>query len=37
MTFDDATVSPDQEFELHKDVNGTLEYSTKYDAYLLTY
>lgn len=29
MTFDDASASPDQEFELHRDTNGTIEYSTK--------
>lgn len=34
MTFDDATVAPDQEFDLHRDVSGTLEYSTKYDSYM---
>lgn len=29
MTFDDAAVAADQEFELHTDLSGTLEYSTK--------
>ncbi|KAF2884795.1 hypothetical protein ILUMI_21402 [Ignelater luminosus] len=29
MTFDDVTVAADQEFELHTDLSGTLEYSTK--------
>lgn len=29
MTFDDATVKPDQEFELQRDATGRLEYSTK--------
>uniref|UniRef100_A0A1B6HQ51 PITH domain-containing protein n=1 Tax=Homalodisca liturata TaxID=320908 RepID=A0A1B6HQ51_9HEMI len=28
MTFDDTSVPADQEFELHPDTNGTLEYST---------
>lgn len=28
MTFDDTSISPDQEFELHPDGTGTLEYST---------
>lgn len=30
MTFDDTSAAADQEFELQTDVNGTLEYSTKY-------
>ncbi|XP_026477915.1 PITH domain-containing protein GA19395-like [Ctenocephalides felis] len=29
MTFDDTAVAPDQEFELHRDETGTLEYPTK--------
>ncbi|XP_071052594.1 PITH domain-containing protein CG6153 [Onthophagus taurus] len=29
MTFDDVSCAPDQEFDLHADVNGTLEYNTK--------
>ncbi|KAK6632448.1 hypothetical protein RUM44_007490 [Polyplax serrata] len=29
MTFDDVGIESDQDFELHPDVNGTLEYSTK--------
>lgn len=29
MTFDDVTAQPDQEFELTKDVQGVVEYSTK--------
>lgn len=29
MTFDDVSSKPDQEFELTKDVNGIIEYSTK--------
>lgn len=29
MTFDDASVACEQEFELHKDPTGILEYSTK--------
>lgn len=29
MSFDDAAALADQEFELHPDENGTLEYSTK--------
>ncbi|PSN35463.1 PITH domain-containing protein [Blattella germanica] len=29
MTFDDASVSPDQEFDLHPDNTGTIEYSTR--------
>ncbi|XP_066902338.1 PITH domain-containing protein CG6153 [Halyomorpha halys] len=28
MTFDDTSISPDQEFDLHPDNAGTLEYST---------
>lgn len=28
MTFDDTSLTPDQEFELHPDPTGTLEYST---------
>ena len=30
MTFDDAESKADQEFELHPDSTGTLEYPTKY-------
>lgn len=30
MSFDDVAVPPDQEFELHRDETGTLEYPTKY-------
>ena len=30
MTFDDVSAKPEQEFELHPDPTGTLEYSTKY-------
>jgi hypothetical protein len=29
MTFDDARAKPDQEFNLVKDSDGTLEYATK--------
>lgn len=29
MTFDDAGSTPDQEFELHPDPSGVLEYATK--------
>lgn len=29
MTFDDATATPDQVFELQKDVNGVIEYAPK--------
>ncbi|EDW77378.2 uncharacterized protein Dwil_GK18266 [Drosophila willistoni] len=29
MTFDDAKVKPDQEFELTRDINGQIEYSPK--------
>lgn len=29
MTYDDATAPADQEFELHVDTNGSLEYGTK--------
>lgn len=29
MTFDDVSVAADQEFQLHVDNLGTLEYSTK--------
>lgn len=29
MSFDDVSIEPDQEFELNKDVDGTLEYPTK--------
>ncbi|GLG95759.1 PITH domain-containing protein [Gryllus bimaculatus] len=29
MTFDDTSIAPDQEFDLHPDNNGTLEYATK--------
>lgn len=29
MTFDEAATKADQEFELHRDPNGTIEYSTK--------
>lgn len=29
MTFDDVSACPDQEFELHRDTNGSIEYSTK--------
>lgn len=29
MTFDDVTLKPDQEFELNKNINGEIEYSTK--------
>lgn len=29
MTFDEADGHPDQEFELHRDPTGVLEYSTK--------
>ena len=29
MTFDDAQGSPDQEFELVHDIEGTIEYATK--------
>lgn len=29
MTFDDAAAAPDQEFELTKDPQGVVEYSTK--------
>lgn len=29
MTFDDARVEADQEFELHRDPTGCLEYPTK--------
>lgn len=29
MTFDDVSATPEQEFELHADTTGTLEYSTK--------
>lgn len=28
MTFDDTGIIPDQEFDLHPDTSGTLEYST---------
>lgn len=28
MTFDDTSLPPDQEFDLHPDNAGTLEYST---------
>ena len=30
MTFDDVNMAADQEFELHRDTDGTLEYTTKY-------
>ena len=30
MTFDDAGCEPDQEFEMHSDSTGALEYVTKY-------
>ena len=29
MSFDDAAIESDQDFELHPDANGILEYSTK--------
>lgn len=29
MSFDDANIEADQEFELHRDTDGTLEYTTK--------
>lgn len=29
MTFDDVTVDPDQEFELHPDPQGIVEYNPK--------
>lgn len=29
MSFDDVAIEADQEFELHPDNNGTLEYATK--------
>lgn len=29
MSWDDALTKPDQEFELHRDPTGTLEYPTK--------
>lgn len=29
MTFDDVGAKPDQEFNLERDPNGVLEYSTK--------
>lgn len=29
MTFDDVASAPDQEFDLHVDPAGSLEYSTK--------
>lgn len=29
MSFDDAAAEPDQEFELSRDLDGTLEYPTK--------
>jgi len=34
MTFDDVHSEPDQEFELHKDSQGVLEYSTRYVTYV---
>lgn len=30
MSFDDVASTPDQEFDLHVDCTGSLEYSTKY-------
>lgn len=36
MTFDDTSVTADQEFELHPDATGTLEYSTTWVKLLLT-
>ena len=30
MTFDDTGATPDQEFEMHPDTQGVLEYATKY-------
>lgn len=29
MTFDEVSLQPDQEFELQKDTDGTLEYCPK--------
>lgn len=29
MTFDDAKAKADQEFELQKDLNGSIEYNTQ--------
>lgn len=29
MTFDDVSITPDQEFVLHRDTQGSLEYATK--------
>ncbi|XP_067006924.2 PITH domain-containing protein GA19395 isoform X3 [Anabrus simplex] len=37
MTFDDACVVPDQEFELQPDSTGTLEYSTRHGVTICTY
>lgn len=31
MTFDDVGMAADQEFELHPDPSGTLEYTTKWE------
>jgi hypothetical protein len=32
MTFDETGVEPDQVFELVQDMNGTVEYTTKWVA-----
>ncbi|GJQ66837.1 hypothetical protein Trydic_g7869 [Trypoxylus dichotomus] len=37
MTFDDVACSPDQEFDLHVDPTGSLEYSTKIVTFSSTY
>lgn len=37
MTFDDVTVPADQEFEMQPDINGSLEYSTKYVCVFMFY
>lgn len=33
MTFDEMSLQPDQEFDLHVDTTGTLEYSTMWVIY----
>lgn len=37
MTFDDTNGEADQEFEMCRDTDGTLEYSTKYETKLLSF
>lgn len=37
MTFDDVGLQADQEFDISKDINGTIEYSTKVVSFSSVY